>query len=95
MQVLDNLSAHKVAGIRAQIEARGARLLYLPPYSPDLIPLAKDWPKFKQHLRAAQARTAAALDRAVTEALRSIDAQNAAAWLRHCGYQGTAIMEPR
>jgi transposase len=41
--VLDNLSAHKVAGIRELIAARGAQLLYLPPYSPDLNPIEKAW----------------------------------------------------
>lgn len=84
--VLDNLSAHKVEGIRSLIEAQGAQLLYLPPYSPDLNPIEKAWSKFKQYLRTAQARTAAALDQAVTEALQTITADNAAAWFRHCGY---------
>jgi transposase len=84
--VLDNLSAHKVTGIRELIEARGAGLLYLPPYSPDLNPIEKAWSKFKQFLRAAKARTAEALDQAVTDALKTITADNAAAWFRHCGY---------
>lgn len=84
--ILDNLSAHKVAGIREFIEARGAELLYLPPYSPDLNPIEKAWAKFKQYLRTAKARTAEALDLAVTEALKTITASNAQAWFRHCGY---------
>ena len=84
--ILDNLSAHKVTGIRELIEARGAQLLYLPPYSPDLNPIELAWSKFKQYLRAAKSRTAEALDRAVTEALKTITADNAAAWFRHCGY---------
>lgn len=84
--VLDNLSAHKVAGIRELIEARGAQLLYLPPYSPDLNPIELAWSKFKQYLRTAKARTAEALDRAVSEALQTITADNAVAWFRHCGY---------
>ena len=91
--ILDNLSAHKVAGIRELIEACGAQLLYLPPYSPDLNPIEKAWSKFKQCLRAAKARTAEALDQAVTAALKTITSDNAAAWFRHCGYQGTAIVE--
>jgi hypothetical protein len=91
--ILDNLSAHKVAGIRELIEACGAQLLYLPPYSPDLNPIEKAWSKFKQCLRAAKARTAEALDQAVTTGLKSITPDNAAAWFRHCGYQGTAIVE--
>lgn len=84
--VMDNLSAHKVAGIRELIEACGARLIYLPPYSPDLNPIEKAWSKFKQFLRAAKARTAEALDQAVTEALKTITSNNAQAWFRHCGY---------
>jgi transposase len=77
--ILDNLSAHKVAGIRELIEACGAQLLYLPPYSPDLHPIEKAWSKFKQYLRAAKARTAEALDQAVTAALTTITPDNAAA----------------
>ena len=84
--VMDNLSAHKVAGIRELIETCGARLIYLPPYSPDLNPIEKAWSKFKQFLRAAKARTAEALDQAVTEALKTITPNNAQAWFRHCGY---------
>lgn len=84
--ILDNLSAHKVRGIRELVEASGAQLLYLPPYSPDLNPIELAWSKFKQYLRAAKARTAEALDRAITEALQTITADNAAAWFRHCGY---------
>jgi len=84
--VLDNLSAHKITGIRALIEARGAQLLYLPPYSPDLNPIELAWSKFKQYLRTAKSRTADALDQAVTEALQTITPDNAAAWFRHCGY---------
>jgi transposase len=91
--ILDNLSAHKVVGIRELIEARGAQLLYLPPYSPDLNPIEKAWSKFKPCLRAAKARTADALDHAITAALKTITPDNAAAWFRHCGYQGTAIVE--
>jgi len=84
--ILDNLSAHKVAGIRELVQARGAQLIYLPPYSPDLNPIEKAWSKFKQFLRAVKARTAQALDQAITEALKTITADNAAAWFRCCGY---------
>ena len=50
--IMDNLSAHKVAGVREQIEAAGARLLYLPPYSPDFNPIEQAWSKVKQILRS-------------------------------------------
>lgn len=91
--VMDNLSAHKVKGIEALLQARGARSLYLPPYSPDLNPIEQAWSKFKQFLRAAKARTKEALDQAVTNALKTISAENAAAWFKHCGYQVTATVE--
>jgi transposase len=55
--VLDNLSSHKVAGVRAAIEARGASVLYLPPYSPDLNPIEQVFAKLKALLRKAAART--------------------------------------
>jgi transposase len=84
--ILDNLSAHKVAGIRELIEASSAKLIYLPPYSPDLNPIEKAWFKFKQFLRSAKARTQEALDLAITEALKTISPENAAGWFRHCGY---------
>jgi transposase len=84
--VMDNLSAHKVPGVRKLIEATGAGLLYLPPYSPDFNPIEKVWAKLKQLLRAAKARTTELLEEAVAEILKAITADNAAAWYRHCGY---------
>jgi transposase len=84
--VMDNLSAHKVVAVRHSIEAVGARLLYLPPYSPDLNPIEKCWSKIKQALRSLKARTAEALEAALVAALASISAENARAWFRFCGY---------
>lgn len=80
--VMDNLSAHKVQGVRDLIEATGAELLYLPPYSPDLNPIEKAWAKLKQLLRQAKARTKETLDQAITDALPSITPGNAQAWFR-------------
>ena len=85
--ILDNLPAHKVAGVRALIEARGAQLLYLPPYSPDFNPIEQAWSKIKELLRALKARTLPLLDDAVTAALAAITPDNAVAWFRHCGYR--------
>ena len=67
--VLDNLSAHKVPGIREAIEAAGAKLFYLPPYSPDFNPIEQAWSKIKQSLRSAKARTAEALDNRLSVAI--------------------------
>jgi transposase len=81
--VMDNLGAHKVPGVRERIEGRGATVLYLPPYSPDLNPIEKAWAKIKQHLRSTRARTKEELERAIAEALSLITADNAHAWFRH------------
>jgi transposase len=78
--VMDNLSAHKVDGVRERIEACGASLLYLPPYSPDLNPIEKAWSKLKQNLRAVAARTVDALHQAVADQLPNISAQDAGNW---------------
>ena len=80
--VMDNLSSHKVTGVRELIQARGAEVLYLPPYSPDLNPIEKAWAKIKQYLRSTRARSKQNLDQAITEALALITADNAQAWFR-------------
>jgi transposase len=67
--IMDNLSSHKVDGIRQRIEKRQAELLYL---SPDWNPIEKAWSKLKQILRQLKARTADTLDQAITEALSQI-----------------------
>lgn len=84
--VMDNLSAHKVSGVRELIEASGAELRYLPPYSPDFNPIEKCWSKVKQALRAAKARTLVALEQAMADALATVTAENAKNCFRHCGY---------
>ena len=80
--IMDNLSAHKVGGVRQRIEARGASLLYLPPYSPDLNPIEKAWSKLKQGLRAAEARTVDHLQAAIANLLPTLTANDAQAWFR-------------
>jgi transposase len=84
--VMDNLAAHKVGGVRQAIEAAGARLLYLPPYSPDLNPIEKCWSKIKKLLRDAAARTRQALGQAITDAFAAVSSQDLLNWFRHCGY---------
>ena len=84
--VADNLSAPKAAGVQEAIAATGARLLYLPPYSPDLNPIEHCWSKIKTFLRAAKARTREALDAALTRALATVTESDARAWFAHCGY---------
>ena len=82
--VMDNLSSHKVSGVRKWITAVGAEVLYLPPYSPDLNPIEKAWAKLKQLLRTAKARTQQALEQAIAETLKLITSENAQAWFRLC-----------
>jgi transposase len=77
--IADNLSAHRAPGVQEAIAATGARLLYLPPYSPDLNPIERCWAKITTFLRAAKARTHEALDAAVTRALATVTASDARA----------------
>jgi transposase len=82
--VMDNLSSHKVDGVRQRMDTCHAELLYLPPYSPDLNPIEKAWSKLKQILRQVKARTANTLDQAIAKALPEISPDNARAWFRLC-----------
>jgi transposase len=84
--VMDNLTAHKVDGVRALIQAAGAELRYLPPYSPDFNPIEKCWSKVKQLLRGAKARYMFSLEQAVTQAISALTPQNTEDCFRHCGY---------
>jgi transposase/uncharacterized protein YnzC (UPF0291/DUF896 family) len=84
--LLDNLSAHTGETLRQLIEAKGARLEFLPPYSPDFNPIELCWAKVKAALRAAKARTLEALLEALAKALRSISLTDIQDWFAHCGY---------
>lgn len=84
--VMDNLSAHKAQAVREAIEAKGARLMLLPPYSPDFNPIEKMWSKVKALLRKAAARTREALQQAIAEALRAVAAADVLGWFISCGY---------
>jgi transposase len=84
--VADNLSPHKGPHIRRMIEAAGAALWYLPPYSPDLTPIELMWSKIKAFLRKVKARTIDALIDAIRDALNAITTDDARAWFQHLGY---------
>ena len=84
--VMDNLTAHKVAGVRELIESRGAEVRYLPPFSPDFNPIEACWSKVKQFLRSAKARSADVLQLRLAEALLTVTPENMQACFRHCGY---------
>jgi transposase len=84
--IMDNLAAHKVAGVRQAIEACGATLLYLPPYSPDLNPIENAFAKLKAHVRKAAARTIEALETAAADALKTFKPHHCANFFAHAGY---------
>jgi transposase len=84
--VMDNLASHKRAGVRESIEAVGARLLYLPPYSPDLNPIELAFSKLKWLLRSAAERTVDALWSRLGQLLDCFPAHQCRNYFRHCGY---------
>jgi transposase len=83
---MDNLSAHKVAGLEELIRSCGAHLIYLPPYSPDFNPIELVWSKVKSILRRLKARTFPDLIEALQQALLAISPHDIHAWFAHCGY---------
>ena len=91
--VADNLTVHRSERARAAIEATGAQLWFLPPYSPDLNPIEEAFSKVKSFLRTAEPRTLEAHSTAVWAALRTITPQDAAGWFAHAGY-GTRRRRP-
>jgi transposase len=84
--VMDNLPVHKVAGIKESIEAAGARLLYLPPYSPDLNPIELAFSKMKAHLRKAAEHTIPRLVRRIGRIVADFPASECRNFFRHAGY---------
>lgn len=84
--VMDNLAAHKVAGVREAIESAGCDLWYLPPYSPDMNPIEKLWSKVKAWLRRAAAKTFDSLSDAIAEALRAVDGEECLNYFTACGW---------
>ena len=85
--VMDNLGAHRPKRIRELIEARGAYLVFVPSYSPDLNPMEQAFSKIKNILRKLGARTHEALLEAMEEALCKVSPADAAGWFGHCGYE--------
>jgi transposase len=85
--VMDNLPAHKVAGIREMIKGAGASLLYLPPYSPDFNPIELAFSKLKSLLRKAAARTKKELDDAIADAIERYPAEQCENYFKACGYE--------
>jgi transposase len=84
--ILDNLATHKVAGVRQAIEAAGARLVYLPPYSPDFNPIENLWSKIKHILRSLAPRTADELFQAAAIAFAAISTSDCHGFFLHAQY---------
>jgi transposase len=87
--VLDNLGSHTVAGVAGAVEGAGCRLLYLPPYSPDLNPIENAFSKLKGLLRAAAERTVDGLWAALGRLLDEFRPDECRNYFRHCGYTAT------
>lgn len=87
--VMDNLAPHKASTVRDVIEAAGAELRYLPPYSPDLNPIENAFAKLKAALRKAAARTVDDLDQAIRKALPTFQPQECANYFAAAGYTAT------
>ena len=88
--IMDNLPVHKVPAVRRAIEAAGAQLLFLPPYSPDLNPIEMVFSKMKSVLRREANRSVDALWRALGAIASAITPAECANYLRHCGYPQSA-----
>src|SRR3712207_2636046 len=83
--VMDNLGAHRPKKIRDLIEARGAELVFVPSYSPDLNPIEQAFSKIKNILRKLGARTHEALREGMKQAPSKVTPADAAGWFYHCG----------
>ena len=86
MVIMDNLRSHKVAGVREAIEATGATLMFIPPYSPDLNPIEMAFAKLKALLRAKAIRTVEALWNALGTFVDCFTPKECAGFFRHDGY---------
>jgi transposase len=84
--VMDNLAAHHATEVRRLVEIRGAEVLHLPPYSPDLNPIEQCWAFVKNLLRKARARTEVLVRETVRRAFLRVRKKHLAGWFNHCGY---------
>jgi transposase len=83
---LDNATFHHGESIQAMIEATGARVVFLPPYSPEFNPIEACWSKLKAWIRKQTPESVHILQRALTEAIQQVTKQDAAGWFRHAGF---------
>lgn len=85
--VMDRLSSHMDPQVAKAVRKTGAKLWHLPPYSHDFNPIEQMWSKIKAYLRKVKPRDVDALIAAIGDALRTITAEDAHGWFRHCGYR--------
>ena len=90
---MDNLRAHKSKRVKELIEATGAQIIYLPPYSPDLNPIEAAWAKVKKLIRKYAPKTVQQLRRAIYRALDKLTASDAQGYYRYCGYNAEAQLQ--
>lgn len=88
--VMDNLSVHKVKGVMELIEAAGAKVLFLPPYSPDFSPIENYWSSIKRLVRSSFPRTTEQLELALKEAMAAVPIEHLKAFFTHCGWPASA-----
>ena len=84
--LMDNSPAHIVKEVRELIESRGAKLIYLPPYSPEFNPIEHCWSKVKSYLRKLEVWDKKRMKPTVRKALKTITAKDTQGWFHHCGY---------
>jgi transposase len=84
--IMDNLRCHKTDNVYEAITAMNAELWFLPPYSPDFNPIENMWSKVKSNLRKLKARTKRLLNRAITDSLELVSAEDCSGWFAGCGY---------
>ena len=82
--VMDNLGAHRCSAVRTSIEATGAQLVFLPPYSPDLSPIELMFSKVKSQTRRLEARSKTTVSEAIRVALEAVRPKDCAGWFQHC-----------
>ena len=91
--LMDNSPAHIVKEVKELIESRGAKLVYLPPYSPEFNPIEHCWSKVKSCLRKLEVRYKKRMKPAVRKTLKAITAKDAQGWFRNCGYSNPPPLE--
>jgi transposase len=85
--ILDNLRPHHAPDVRTLVEATGAHLMFLPPYSPDFSPIEPCWSFLKQWLRKLKERVPERLKAAIVRGLQRVTTAHLSAWFAHCGYR--------